>query len=292
MRQTSLTALLIAAALGACNGSQSDAPGETPAQAETRPVDPATPEAGEQVESPPTVRAESAEDDTPDPVELRNLARDGTAATVSVTYDPAIEGFDPRLARRIMEASEEALQEFEAEAEAMGAGQGGPSPSHFLDISWHATWRGETVISLLREVSYYTGGAHPNASLSTLIWDREAGRQIGAGDLFAGEEAAYDALLGPLRARLVEARGERLEMGGLSTDELRGDVEEAVSREAGSLDRLAISSGENGAANGITVYFPPYEVAPYAEGSYVIDLPADLFTDALVPPYSAILTPG
>ena len=295
MKHLPFAALFIAAMLAACGSPQSgdttDPAGEadlaaTPAGDTGEPGS----DSGEDGEA--TAQPASESPAASAPVELRNTARDGTAASVSVTYDPAIAGYDARLSRRIAEASEKDLDAFEAEAKAMGAGQGGNAPAHSLMIDWRVTWRGTDVISIVRDVSYYTGGAHPNAAVSTLIWDRSEGRELGLADLFASEEAAYSALLEPVRARLVAARSERLGMSGMSERDLRLDVEDTVSRDAGSLDRLALSAGEDASLAGeLIVFFPPYEVAPYVEGSYVIAVPAGTFRDDLAEPYQAMFAP-
>ncbi len=295
MKYLPFAALFVAAMLAACGSPQSgdttDPAGE-PDLAATPAGDAGEPgsDSGEDDEA--TLQPASDPPTASAPVELRNTARDATAARMSVTYDPAIAGFDARLSRRIAEASEKDLDAFEAEAKAMGAGQGGNAPTHSLQIDWRVTWRGEEVISLVRDVSYYTGGAHPNASISTLIWDRSEGRELGLADLFASEEAAYRALLEPVRARLVAARSARLGVSGMSARDLRLDVEDTVSRDAGSLERLALSAGEDASqAGGLIVFFPPYEVAPYVEGSYVIAVPAGMFRDDLAAPYREMFAP-
>ena len=295
MRYATVTALILAGGLSACGGPQPEAPGEPSGQAELAeasepPVNAApagnTDGAGEAAEVQPE-RAGQAGDA---PFELKNIARDGQAATVSVSYADGISEFDPRLARRIAETSMQSLESFETEAKAMGAGAGGNSPAHSLGINWRVTYRGDRVISLVRDVSYYTGGAHPNATASTLIWDRERGGELGLADLFGSEEVAYGVLLEPVRERLTEARSVRNEMMGATREELRRDVEDAVSREAGSLSRLGIAAGDAG-NTGLVVIFPPYEVAPYAEGSYAITLPARVFRDDVIAPYRSIFEP-
>lgn len=280
MRHSTASALFLATVLTACGGSSSDETAAPPASAELSSEPPAASPA-------PAVQPESAGPDAMEPFELRNLARDGQAASVSVSYAPGISEFDPRLARQIAESSETMLETFEEEAGSMGAGQGGSAPPHSLGINWRVTYRGEAVISLVREMSYYTGGAHPNADISTLVWDRTRGKALAAADLFGSEDVAYRVLMAPLRERLTEARAARNDMGGLALDDLRLDVEDAVNREAGSLDRLGIATGDADRP-GLVVFFPPYEVASYAEGSYVITLPADLFQEAVADTYAGI----
>ena len=93
----------------------------------------------------------------------------------------------------------------------------------------------------------YRGGAHGVETLTPIVFDRETGRTLSEADLFA--EGTADAVSALVRAALAESMSER--------------AEEDVEVE----DGLPVLNGTFGVdEDGVTWYYQPYEIAPFAMG--------------------------
>lgn len=112
-------------------------------------------------------------------------------------------------------------------------------------------------LSYLTSFYYYTGGAHPNGHVESLLLERSAGgvRQLGLAELF---EPAQEWL-----ARI----------GGAVLTGLREQGADAVvSGEITQLSEQDLASFTLGPA-GLTFHFDPYAVGPYVQGSFRVTVP-------------------
>jgi hypothetical protein len=124
----------------------------------------------------------------------------------------------------------------------------------------------DRLLSLSVDAGSYTGGAHGNSGTSALLWDRQAGREIKAADLFT-EAANRDRLLtqrwcDALNMAREERRGELIGGGGMFD-------------ECPTLDEIAViptDKNGNGRFDTLMLIASPYVAGPYVEGSYEIEL--------------------
>ena len=125
----------------------------------------------------------------------------------------------------------------------------------------------ERLLSLKVDVGSYEGGAHGNHGIGSLLWDRQAGKEIKDVDLFA-EAANRDRLLtqrwcDALNKAREAKRGEPVGGGGMFDDCPR-------------LDEIAIIPTDkdgNGRFERMALIASPYVAGPWVEGDYEIDLP-------------------
>ena len=190
---------------------------------------------------------------------------------------PAALKTHPALHRRLFDEEVAAARKFVAEAKAERAAVGFDMPPYGLQVAWRVSAETPRLLSLVREVSSYTGGAHPNSGSTTLLWDKRAGRELDKSALFA-DAAARPRLEAELCDALKAAKAER---GGV---ELTGDV---WSCPRWNDLTLALSPGAGGRAGGVVALFSPYEVGPYAEGAYDVTLPATAVRAAVAPEFRA-----
>jgi hypothetical protein len=157
--------------------------------------------------------------------------------------------------------------------------EGYPYHPHSFSVDWKVVTDLPGWLSLSTIVATYEGGAHPNYVFDALLWDKAAGGQIAAVDLFTSK-AALSKAIGPafcdaIDSQRAEKRGERIEResGDMFTNCLD------------PLDYTLIlgSAGKVG-FDRIGVLVPPYEAGPYAEGSYEVTLPVTARIIALVKP--------
>jgi len=153
--------------------------------------------------------------------------------------------------------------------------------SGFLAHSFSKEWKlaGSTpqLLSIVAEVSSFTGGAHPNTEYDGLLWDRSAGRMISAADLFAGGLAGlsqrYCKELDALRA---EKRGEAVPP---SPDDFMTTCPAIADQPVVPAD-----TNGNGRFDTIKVWLAPSVAGPYAEGDYQVELKVDAATLATLKP--------
>ncbi|HMO75932.1 MAG TPA: DUF4163 domain-containing protein [Sphingopyxis sp.] len=138
---------------------------------------------------------------------------------------------------------------------------------------WERVANTPRFLSLSAEIETYSGGAHGMQTFDALIWDRNRGVRLSPLDLFASGEAFDRAVNADLCAGIERAKKAK---GILWSREDGGVFSECPSASA---QTVWLGSSDGRHLDRLTVAIAPYEVGPYAEGSYRIDLP---MTAALV----------
>lgn len=137
----------------------------------------------------------------------------------------------------------------------------------FMHSTQYATMgQSQRLLSLSVEVGSYEGGAHGNFGVGSLLWDRQAKREIKDVDLFA-EPTNRDRLLtqrwcDALNKAREEKRGEPVGGGGMFDD-------------CPKLDEIAIiptDKDKNGKFERVMLIASPYVAGPWVEGAYEIEL--------------------
>jgi hypothetical protein len=146
---------------------------------------------------------------------------------------------------------------------------------------------GGRFVSIVRTDYVYTGGAHPNALIDTILWDEEAKKQISIRPFFK-ETADNGPTLKALRDAAVAAvKAEKKERG---IDD-SGEIDWYKSVEPALLRVGAISLAPStmaGKSAGLEFHYSPYAVGSYAEGSYAVFIPWKIFKEQLSPQGLAI----
>jgi hypothetical protein len=258
-RWVSLFAL--AGAVAACNGDgppdSSATPTATPAPSPTATASAASSNGARAV-------AEQTDDFL---FEYSYPAEAGRIAELASLLDIQLEQRREELARESVEARREARED------------GFPYNKHSYTAEWRVVADLPDWLSLSSEIATYTGGAHGNYTVESLIWDKENERSIEPTDLFASaaalEEAFGDRFCESLDREREERRG-----GGTE------DSSDDTFTQCPGIDELEILIGSsNGRTfNRLTVYAGPYVAGPYAEGAYEIDLDIDRAILAAVKP--------
>jgi len=173
-----------------------------------------------------------------------------------------------------------------AEMEEIGDNADFPWRAWSYEIVFDERFARAPLFSLLESQFTFTGGAHPNTTFDVVNFDTRSGAEFGLYDLFddvADGSPVLTAMTDYVRADLARQKAERF--GDMLGD--NGESLEAVtpSAETFRLFTLEPAADAEGAA-GITVHFPPYAVGAYAEGSYEVFVPADIFAGHLTPDYA------
>ena len=206
----------------------------------------------------------------------------------SVTLDAAIRADAPLAANLLAEGKRwieknraEAAAEFKSDPELFRDGRAWAFERNYSQTS-KIDGR---YVSIVRIDYVYTGGAHPNTEINTILWDLEAKKRISVRPFFkettdngptmkALQAAAIAAVKAEKKAREVEDDG--IWQRGIEPKLLNvGAVSLAPSTVAGK-------------SAGLDFHYSPYAVGPYAEGSYVVFVPWEAFKAYLSPQGAAI----
>ncbi|WJS98577.1 DUF4163 domain-containing protein [Novosphingobium humi] len=133
-------------------------------------------------------------------------------------------------------------------------------------------------LSLSATIFEDSGGAHPNHGYRALLWDKAAGQQRKAEDLFTSKAALSAAIREPFCAMLDKERAKRRGEPVVRSGEWPNNCIDPVA------STLILGSSDRAHFNRIGILVGPYEAGAYAEGDYEITLPVDARVMAAVRP--------
>ncbi len=148
-----------------------------------------------------------------------------------------------------------------------------PYRVHSHRQTWQRVTSTPRFLSLSAEVETYAGGAHGMQAFDTLIWDRNRRKQMKPLDLFRTSEAFDAAIREPFCAAIKRAKAAK----GIVADEAPDSV--FAKCPPASAQTVWLGSSDGRYFDRMTIAIAPYEIGPYAEGSYKINVPV---TGALV----------
>lgn len=270
--------------LSACGGKNTETTAES-TQAVTETETEKAEETSSETETDASEDAEGTaeEDEVPEPViEAATLSKkneDGEQELVSVIYDEIYlmnEGYSAlagTLAQNNREAGKQAEAAFDEISKAAEESyeetkkDGGTFAGYAWETRITVTRADEKVFSYRTDSYENTGGAHPMSGSAGLSYDSQTGKELQLSDVVSDQDALYEKLIEKLEA-FSEENG-----GGVLFDEYKDTVR-------GMVDGTAIEGSDEPAKlqwtlsdTGMTVYFNPYDVAPYAAGQITIELP-------------------
>lgn len=191
----------------------------------------------------------------------------GTIPELKAKFDAEIDRQRGELAKQAKEGSDDAKK------------GGYPYNKYSRSVGWKVVTDLPDWLSLSTIVGIYEGGAHPNYWFDALLWDRKAGRERKALDLFSSKEALSATIQPEFCAAIDRQRAKK-----------RG---EPVKRDSGEpfsecLDPVAytviLGSSNSKTFDRIGILVPPYEAGPYVEGDYEVTLPVTARVLPLVKP--------
>ncbi|ANU08566.1 DUF3298 and DUF4163 domain-containing protein [Paraurantiacibacter namhicola] len=179
----------------------------------------------------------------------------------------SIPALDAMLTAR-MEKERDQLQRYAAEAARDAKADDIPFFQHSSYTEWEVAANTPRFLSLFTGVSTYAGGAHPNLHYDAILWDKQAGKALAAGELFKSRSAFENRVSGPmcdaLDAQREERRGMKVERGSGGMFEDCPALEDVV---------ITFASSGGTAFDRINFLFAPYVAGPYAEGTFEVTLP-------------------
>jgi hypothetical protein len=163
--------------------------------------------------------------------------------------------------------------------------------AYFIDLTVETAFSGRGVISLVRRGHVYTGGAHPNQSVSTVLTRVEGYRPVSLAELFSDtsvDSPSMTALFYAVYRELMALKRVRL---GSDFDETmeRDTWLSPLAAELEAFPDFSLIPNETGeAAAGLMFHFEPYAVGSYAEGGYDVAVPLSVFDRFLAPGWTDV----
>lgn len=131
----------------------------------------------------------------------------------------------------------------------------------------------DEIQTVLFDISFYTGGAHPNSGYRSFTFDVNKGTEYQLSDIFTGGKVPLDAI------------------SKLAQDDLKkklGDMYDSTMLEAGTTPSTP-DNYKNWALTptSIIFFFDPYQVAPYAAGPQQVEIPFTELKGMLAKPFGS-----
>lgn len=150
---------------------------------------------------------------------------------------------------------------------------GFPYRPHSHLQTWQRVTNTPRFLSLSAEIQTYTGGAHGMTSFATSLWDRNRAKRLQPLDLFTSGEAFDAAIRAPFCAAIKRAKAAKGILAEEAPDSPFSQCPPA------SAQTIWLGSSDGRYLDRMTIAIAPYEIGPFAEGSYKINVPV---TAALV----------
>jgi hypothetical protein len=196
----------------------------------------------------------------------------------------AIPALDRRFRGEAAKARDDALANARADQE-LAKRAGREFHPHELARTWTAAGQSKRLLSLASAADFFTGGAHPNHAVDSLLWDRSLGREIGVADLFDPPTRFAELISFPYCQALDVERHRRRAGAQL-------DGEFAACPNLSALAIVPTDSDGNGRFEAIRLVAAPYVAGPYVEGEYAVPVAVSgALIAAMKPDYRASFEP-
>ena len=137
-------------------------------------------------------------------------------------------------------------------------------------------------VSIVRSDYMDTGGAHPNSTVDTILWDSAAGKRISIRPFFTATADNGPAMTAMHEAVIASLKAEKKKRD--SSDTATAEWFKGVEPKLLKIGAVTLApSTEAGKSSGLTFHYPPYAVGPYAEGDYVAFVPWEALKPYLAP---------
>lgn len=273
--RTLLIALLALAALAGCRRDREVAPGgQAPARAQA------------------SAAPAEAQPQRPD---LQDVIETTPAYIIGISYPQAAVRYPP-LARALQDyaaAMQDQLMQAVGELK-------GRRPAVPYDLSLNFSMVAETprVVAVAATGSSYLGGAHGIPLEQRFVWLPQLQQMLAAEQLIP-EAANWGPVSDYVRARLKaqvqrdldddhldpDVRAEQMQMRG-------GMIDEGAAPTPAHFARFEPVMNADGSIRALRFVFPPYQVAPYVEGTQTVDVPAKLLLPLVAPTYRPLFRAG
>ena len=194
---------------------------------------------------------------------------------------------DPGLEAAVRGLADQHLQEF-----LQGAGAATDSQRWTLELDFMPCAGTSSLRCIAGDGSIHSGGAHPLPIVERLLYSTAQSRPLRPDQLFtdSGVDAALRAISTYSRELLLTQRISQATVSGATADaaaraSMRDEIRSGAEPGAANYRLAEPVVGASGRINALKFVFPPYQVASYAEGTLVAEVPASVFAQWLRPEF-------
>jgi hypothetical protein len=211
------------------------------------------------------------------PVPLQDVVETTPDYIIGISY-PKAAARHPGLAKALQAYADAAR----AELLQAVSGLRGRKPSVPYDLSLQFTTLVDTpkIVAVAADGSSYTGGAHGNPLVERFTWLPEPQRMLTADRLLASPDG-WEVIARACREQLATALAQRLDADRLEGGERAAQlgngtrmIDDGTQPRAENFSRFEPIVDADGRIRALRFVFPPYQVAPYSEGTRTADVPA------------------
>ncbi|WP_240098854.1 DUF3298 and DUF4163 domain-containing protein [Thermomonas flagellata] len=256
---------------------------------------------GREPAAPTAPAAESAASEAPAaapppaPVALSDVVETRPDYIVGISY-PQAAARDPGLAALLLGYAERQRAQLMQAVQALG----GQKPRAPYDLSLQFRMLADTpqVVAVAADGSMYTGGAHGTPLVERFVWLPQRHERLTSVQLFAAP-GAWKVLSDASREQLLAALSRQLDDDGLE-GAVRAEQQQLRSRMiaegtrplAEDFSRFEPVVDADGRIRALRFVFPPYQVAPYVDGTQTVEIPAATLLPLLAPAYRPLFRGG
>ncbi len=229
------------------------------------------------------------------PLVLQDVIETKPDYIVGISYPQGIAKH-PALAQALQAYAESARAELMQSVAALK----GSKPSAPYDLSLQFTGLVDTprIVAAAADGSSYTGGAHGNPLVARFVWLPGEQRLLTAEQLVP-DAASWKIVSDQVREQLMTALSQQLDDEGLEAEErsqaLRdgsGMIDAGTEPDPKNFARFEPVMNADGSIRALRFVFPPAQVAPYADGTRNVDVPAQVLLPLVAPEYKALFRAG
>jgi hypothetical protein len=197
------------------------------------------------------------------------------AVEISVKLDAGIKA-DPALAAECLTEGRNWAEQNRAEAEKTKR----EDPHYFPagGYTFERNYRTRSVIagryvSVVRDDYSFTGGAHPDSHVDTILWDSMAARRISIRPFFS-ETADRGPTLKAIVRDIIASLQAQKKARDIDDDDAGAGWYKGIEPKLERIGAVTLApSTETGRSSGLTFHYPPSVVGAHAEGGYVAFVP-------------------
>jgi len=222
---------------------------------------------------------------------LTDVIERSPQAVIGISYPPGLERY-PGLASALLAYSTAARAELQQALDGLGNDQ--PRMPYELSLAFEKLQETPNVVAVSAEGSRYTGGAHGEPLVARFVWLPKREKMLAASELITdpkGWQAISSYVADQLRERVAtRLSGEELQPGELQ-ESLRSAtrmIAEGTGADAANFSQFEPIVDGEGRITALRFVFPPYQVAPYADGTQTADVPASVLEPHLSAEYTTL----
>lgn len=229
------------------------------------------------------------------PVVLKDVIETTPGYIVGISY-PARAAVYPPLAQALHAYAEAAR----AELMQAVAGLKGAKPRAPYDLSLQFSMVVETprVVAVAADGSTYTGGAHGAPLVERFVWLPQLQQMLAAEQLIPSVDG-WTPVSAYVREQLMTELSASMDEEALEGDVRAGQmslrsrmIDEGTAPSAANFARFEPVMNADGSIRALRFVFPPYQVAPYVEGTVTVAVPARVLLPLVAADYRPLFRQG